>query len=294
MLHLILKMFPQFSVEYYLFHSEWHFHKLLKLEPNLIKSLRLSLFSRCGAALSFGSGQSKLENQKRKPRMSWPVVKTRSLLVLIISSSLLVLLASAKEYRQHEENFEIRPPPPAALDGASTASINSTMNESKRQVMAASQSREFLTAHNLVRLHLREPPLKWDRRLTRYARRFASQRIVDCKMVHSFGPYGENIFWGGKDHWTPRDIVRSWIREHRYYHLRTNECDPGQMCGHYTQVIWRESARVGCAKVTCNNGGMYAICSYDPPGNYINESPFGIAPTDKDNPKVDPTPPTSL
>lgn len=191
-------MFPQFSVEFYLFHSEWHFHKLVKLEPNLIKSLRLSLFSRCGAALSFGSGQSKLENQKRKPRMSWPVVKTRSLLVLIISSSLLVLLASAKEYRQHEENFEIRPPPPAALDGASTASINSTMNESKRQVMAASQSREFLTAHNLVRLHLREPPLKWDRRLTRYARRFASQRIVDCKMVHSFGPYGENIFWGGR------------------------------------------------------------------------------------------------
>lgn len=129
--------------------------------------------------------------------MSWPVVKPRSLLVFIISSSLLVLLASAKEYRQHEENLE-NGPPPAALYGGSTTGINLTMNESKRKVMAASQSREFLTAHNLVRLHLREPPLKWDRRLTRYARRFASQRIVDCKMVHSFGPYGENIFWGGR------------------------------------------------------------------------------------------------
>lgn len=52
---------------------------------------------------------------------------------------------------------------------------------------------------------------------------------------------------------------------------------PGKMCGHYTQIVWRDSVRLGCASVNCLNGGMYAICSYDPPGNYIGESPFDSA-----------------
>ncbi|EXB23434.1 hypothetical protein L484_005724 [Morus notabilis] len=136
-------------------------------------------------------------------------------------------------------------------------------------------SRQFVHAHNTVRRQLNQPLLTWDRGLARYARRSASRRFFDCKMVHSYGPYGENIFWGGRDHWTAAEAVESWIREAQFYNPDTNECTPGEMCGHYTQVVWRDTLRVGCARMRCLNGGLLVFCEYDPPGNYINENPFG-------------------
>uniref|UniRef100_A0A803P541 SCP domain-containing protein n=1 Tax=Cannabis sativa TaxID=3483 RepID=A0A803P541_CANSA len=133
----------------------------------------------------------------------------------------------------------------------------------------------FVEAHNVIRRQLNEPPLTWDRNLARYARRWATKQLDECKMMHSFGPYGENIFWGGQDHWTATDAVESWARENQFYDPMTNQCLYGEMCGHYTQVVWRSSLRVGCARMKCHNGGVLVYCEYDPPGNYINENPFG-------------------
>ncbi|XVF08006.1 hypothetical protein REPUB_Repub06bG0188000 [Reevesia pubescens] len=61
-----------------------------------------------------------------------------------------------------------------------------------------------------------------------------------------------------------------------FYDPKSNTCAKGEMCGHYTQVLWKDTVRVGCARVKCCNGkGFYVIYNYDPPGNYINEHPFG-------------------
>lgn len=48
----------------------------------------------------------------------------------------------------------------------------------------------------------------------------------------------------------------------------------GDECLHYTQVVWRDSVYLGCAKVNCYNGGSFVICSYDPPGNYEGDRPY--------------------
>ncbi|VYS44650.1 unnamed protein product [Arabidopsis thaliana] len=136
-------------------------------------------------------------------------------------------------------------------------------------------SREFLIAHNLVRARVGEPLFQWDGRLAAYARTWANQRVGDCRLVHSNGPYGENIFWAGKNNWSPRDIVNVWADEDKFYDVKGNTCEPQHMCGHYTQIVWRDSTKVGCASVDCSNGGVYAICVYNPPGNYEGENPFG-------------------
>ncbi|XP_057496638.1 LOW QUALITY PROTEIN: pathogenesis-related protein PRMS-like [Actinidia eriantha] len=113
-------------------------------------------------------------------------------------------------------------------------------------------------------------------KLAQYAARYAAQRAYDCDLVHSGGPYGENRFWGSGNEWTPTDVVKLWVKEHTYYNCITNKCKPEKMCGHYTQIVWRSSLRLGCARVQCDNGDIFAICSYDPPGNYIGEHPFAI------------------
>ncbi|MBA0727379.1 hypothetical protein Golax_000375, partial [Gossypium laxum] len=101
--------------------------------------------------------------------------------------------------------------------------------------------------------------------VARYAADYAEKRISDCDLVHSGGPYGENIAWNSGDLSRP-DAVRLWIDKKDYYNLKSGVCDSSQVCRQYTQVIGCNSSRLGCAKVIgSNNGGTFFICNYDSP-----------------------------
>ncbi|KAF3533671.1 hypothetical protein DY000_02038351 [Brassica cretica] len=133
---------------------------------------------------------------------------------------------------------------------------------------------QFLAPHNSVRTSLGLSPLLWDGRIASYATWWANQRRYDCSLTHSTGPYGENLFWGSGSDWTPTFAVESWTVEAKSYNHMTNSCEGG-MCGHYTQIVWRDTKRIGCARVVCENGaGVFITCNYDPPGNYVGENPY--------------------
>lgn len=134
---------------------------------------------------------------------------------------------------------------------------------------------QFLAPQNLARAAIRLPPLRWDPKLARYAQRYANQRRFDCALRHSGSPYGENIFWGSGYRWRPAEAAVAWVSERKFYNYRSNSCGGGRECGHYTQIVWRGSRRVGCARVRCAKGkGVFMTCNYDPPGNYIGERPY--------------------
>ncbi|KAG8059193.1 hypothetical protein GUJ93_ZPchr0002g25202 [Zizania palustris] len=133
---------------------------------------------------------------------------------------------------------------------------------------------QFLARQNAARSAVGLPPLMWDERVAGYARRYAESRRGDCALVHSSGPYGENLFWGSGTGWSPAQAVGAWLAEQPQYNYWSNRCYGG-MCGHYTQIMWRASRRVGCAMVTCYNGrGTFITCNYDPPGNYVGMRPY--------------------
>ena len=46
---------------------------------------------------------------------------------------------------------------------------------------------------------------------------------------------------------TPLDGVAYWAAESSDYDYATNTCAPGQVCGHYTQMVWRSTSNIGCA-----------------------------------------------
>ncbi|KAE9619468.1 hypothetical protein Lal_00032275 [Lupinus albus] len=135
---------------------------------------------------------------------------------------------------------------------------------------------EFLHAHNWVRSKYNLPTLTWDTKLENFASSYLMVRYEDCKMIHSSSDYGENLFWGKKLHWKPSDAVYYWYYEYNWYDLNTLKCSPEKICGHFTQMVWKDSTRVGCALQHCNdrNLGMLIACEYDPPGNYPNENPL--------------------
>lgn len=139
------------------------------------------------------------------------------------------------------------------------------------------EDKEFLEEHNKARLEAGLPLFTYDKKLAEYALKFALSRARDCFLRHSEGPYGENLFWGNAAKsikWTPKDAVNAWMREKKFFDPKTNKCLPRQECGHYTQIMWKDSKKVGCAKTNCRGKNTYIVCEYDPPGNYEGFSPF--------------------
>jgi hypothetical protein len=138
----------------------------------------------------------------------------------------------------------------------------------------------WVDAHNDARGRAEPTPdpaledVGWDETLAAYAAEWAA----GCVFEHSVGAYGENLAlfsWEGE----PVEAVEGWFSEIEYYDYGTNRCDPGEMCGHYTQVVWRDTENIGCAVQACANvqgfgrGWLY-VCEYDPPGNWVGEKPY--------------------
>ncbi|KAK0602152.1 hypothetical protein LWI29_030885 [Acer saccharum] len=153
--------------------------------------------------------------------------------------------------------------------------LSSTSNATIHPQSSLSQVNQFLAPQNVARKAMGMKPLVWDEKVAKYAKWYANQRQFDCDLRHSNGPYGENIFWGSGDEWTPEQAVMEWVLEKQWYSYGSNSCAEGEQCGHYTQVVWSTTERVGCARVVCSDGkGVFMTCNYDPPGNYVGLKPY--------------------
>ncbi|KAJ3670083.1 hypothetical protein LUZ60_010407 [Juncus effusus] len=140
--------------------------------------------------------------------------------------------------------------------------------------LAQNTVQDYLDAHDKARSSVGVGNVSWNNTVQSYAQSYANMRKSDCKLTHSGGPYGENLFWGSGDY-SGIDAVNLWVSEKQYYDYSSNTCESGKVCGHYKQVVWRKSTQIGCAKVVCNNNkGVFIICSYYPPGNYAGQRPY--------------------
>lgn len=75
---------------------------------------------------------------------------------------------------------------------------------------------------------------RWDEELAAFAKAYAQE----CVWGHNKerGRRGENLFAITDEGMDVPLAVEEWYLEREHYNLSTATCDPGQMCGHYTQV----------------------------------------------------------
>lgn len=131
--------------------------------------------------------------------------------------------------------------------------------------------REMLALHNALRAEVKLPPLRWSHILAKHSQNWANILLADNRCAHNpESPYGENILATGIGS-TPVKAFNQWASELSDYLYRTNSCRG--TCGHYTQIVWRDTVKVGCAVARGERSEIW-VCSYDPPGNFRNEWPY--------------------
>ena len=132
---------------------------------------------------------------------------------------------------------------------------------------------EFLEVHNSYRSEVGIEDLTWSDELATSATEWAEQLAADCAFQHSSGNYGENLWMGTSNAFSITDVVDAWGSEKENYTYSDNSCADGEVCGHYTQMVWENTTQVGCGVATCDGFDVW-VCQYIPQGNIVGQKPY--------------------
>ncbi|XP_069194377.1 uncharacterized protein [Procambarus clarkii] len=123
--------------------------------------------------------------------------------------------------------------------------------------------------------------MEWDAELAVVAQRHADQCVfdhecADCRRVSRFG-VGQNLFISFQSNFDARvqwsRAIKSWYDE--VADFSPADIEPFQFAkgvGHYTQMLWWKTDRVGCGFTMFQEGGWWKklyTCNYGPAGNII-------------------------
>jgi len=145
----------------------------------------------------------------------------------------------------------------------------------------------MLKHHNIHRSNHSAPDLSWDSTLAGYAKTIAEGCVFAHDMDQGSGGYGQNLAsWGTTssldglvNETGAKAVTEQWyngeVNSWQFYGMSDPpSSSPLTAWGHFTQVVWKSTTKVGCYTATCPAGtvlqypSLYTVCNYDPPGNF--------------------------
>jgi len=130
-------------------------------------------------------------------------------------------------------------------------------------------NQQVLDAHNKARQTHHAPPLQLSPELNEKAQKWADHLAKIDELKHS-GP-GENLYMGNEEP-EGKDPVDAWMEEGKDFNY--GQTTFSLKTGHFTQVVWKGSKKLGVGKATSKTGMRYVVAQYSPPGNMNTPAEF--------------------
>lgn len=170
-----------------------------------------------------------------------------------------------------------------ALRAVALAGLFSMSAPAGAQSFAAEFPARVLAAQNALRAQAGVAPLVWDNALGSAAADYARQLALTSTFKHSDrrarAGTGENLWMGTHGAFGVETMIGGWASEKRFFSPGTfpNVSRTGNWedVGHYTQMIWPTTTRVGCALASTPRID-YLVCRYAGAGN-IDGRPVGYS-----------------
>lgn len=181
------------------------------------------------------------------------------------------------------------PPATSTAAAASTsAALSSSAAETSSAAKAVATSYQQLVVahHNVHRSNHSAPAIAWDAGLANTALSIAKTCEYKHNTTAGGGGYGQNIAAG-----VPAANIGVVISdlfyngEVNYYSGLYGQAQPDMSnfghWGHFSQIVWKDTTKIGCATYDCSATGLantgsnvpphFTVCNYGTPGNYANE-----------------------
>jgi|GEM_PF-623713 len=142
----------------------------------------------------------------------------------------------------------------------------------------SSEAIDALKRHNEIRAEVFSgSEIVWSDEIAKSAQTYAEILGAKGVMEHDMNSkYGENLAISSTS-LSYTQATDMWYVEKSNYSYE-NGCESGKVCGHYTQIIWKNSTEFGCGSAVMDSGrfegGTIVVCRYNPAGNYVNQKPY--------------------
>ncbi|MBW4518327.1 MAG: hypothetical protein KME16_01155 [Scytolyngbya sp. HA4215-MV1] len=179
-------------------------------------------------------------------------------------------------------------PTPAVQTTPAPANGNTGSTCSGTNQLTNAEIQEILRVHNAARAEVNVPPLKWNCKLADFAQSWVDRDVWEHSSGNArekiLGSYsGENLAAAAPSSANiATDGPTGWWGEKAFWNNATGSCQAGKACGHYTQMVWRNTTEVGCGLNRKSSAmgddwkqnSAYLSCVYNPGGNYGGQKPF--------------------
>lgn len=150
-----------------------------------------------------------------------------------------------------------------------------TLDGGEAQDLSRLEAR-LLAIHNRERAATGARPLAWDSALAAGSASYGPALERLGKLAHSPANLrhgqGENLWMGTRDAYELEEMAESWAAEKRLFRAgffpSVSRSGKWSDVGHYTQMIWKGTTRVGCA-VHKSAKWDFLVCRYSPAGNVV-------------------------
>jgi len=140
----------------------------------------------------------------------------------------------------------------------------------------------FVAYHNRIRAAVGVAPVEWSTAIAAHAQKWADRLAAEGKLEHRpvdgewARVYGENLAIDS----SILACAKAWHSEiEQYPSLQPIPSDfSGFTAGHYTQMVWRTTKRIGAGVAVVKYGrfmgSTLVVCNYDPAGNIVGRKPY--------------------
>lgn len=150
-----------------------------------------------------------------------------------------------------------------------TCGQDTIIPEDKVSTCGLEDGEDALLIHNELRAAWGAPPLVWSKVLSDSA-----QAVADtCVIRPSGSEFGENMLLSSGALTCSKSSEFWHESETLWESLGGDQPDFYPDTGTFTQMVWKSTMQVGCAKKQCDSGD-FVVCHYYPPGNIVGGSSF--------------------
>lgn len=174
-----------------------------------------------------------------------------------------ILFGAALADGQSKAKSKPKPTPrPTPAKTTAAPSVKPAAAKCDRNNLTETEIADLLAGHNKERIDLKLNPMVWDCALANMAQDWASKSLYE----HRDTSFGENMFVSSETAATIDSVLERWRAEAANWNNTAGTCATGKTCTHYTQMVWRATAKFGCG-INRNATGKWKavlVCNYDP------------------------------